>query len=149
VAGGVARAMGAGSSAGGGGSSASSAKVGGSDSAYKPTPAGQVAAPSVVPHFASGALISAPTLAMIGDSSAGGSAREAVLPLDDSRAMDAIAGEIASRMGGGMGGGIHVHVKGMISSDNLRQVVRKISRDVGKGNVRLNTTNSYRITKRS
>jgi hypothetical protein len=63
--------------------------------------------------------------------------------------MDAIAGEIASRMGGGMGGGIHVHVKGMISSDNLRQVVRKISRDVGKGNVRLNTTNSYRITKRS
>jgi len=46
-------------------------------------------------------------------------------------------------------GGVTVNVKGMISPDNLRQVVRKISRDVGKGNVRLNTTNSFRITRRS
>jgi hypothetical protein len=128
----------------GGGGGGGAPQVGGSDSAYKPAPSGQTTAPTIaVPHLAAGGLIMRPTLAMIGDAG-----REAVIPLGDRSAMRELA-EAVMQAGGSGGGGIVVNVKGMISPDNLRQVVRKISRDVVKGNVRLNTTNSFRITKRS
>jgi hypothetical protein len=91
-----------------------------------------------VQAFADGGLIQAPTLSMIGEAG-----REAVLPLDDPRAMDSIRE--------GIGGGTthHWHIEGMISPDNLGKVVKQISRAVNKGQVNLTASNSLRLTKRS
>lgn len=95
-----------------------------------------------VQHFAKGGLISAPTLAMIGE----GGRREAVIPLEDPHTMKMIA-EAIGRHGGG--GDIHVHVKGMISPDNLGQVIEQINRKVKKSQANAVSSNSYRVTRRS
>lgn len=86
-----------------------------------------------------GGLISAPTLAIMGEDHK----REAVLPLEDPRAMQQIRE--------GIGGGTthHWHIDGMISSDNLVQVVKKINKMVNKNQVTLTASNSFRVTKRS
>ena len=95
---------------------------------------------SGVQHFATGGLISAPTLAIMGEDNK----KEAVLPLEDPRAMEQI------REGIGSGGTTHHwHIGGMISSDNLVKVVSKINKMVNKGQVNLTASNSLRLTKRS
>jgi len=95
-----------------------------------------------VQGFATGALISAPTLAIMGEESK----REAVLPLDDPQAMKTIGQAI-----GDNGGGVthHWHINGMISADNLTHVVGRISKMVSKGQLNLTASNSLRLTKRS
>jgi len=93
-----------------------------------------------VQHFALGGLITAPTLAMIGEQNR----KEAVLPLEDPRAMKTIG----EALGGG-GGNIHVHVAGLISPDNLTKVVEKINKRVNRGQLHLNSSSTLRVTKRS
>ena len=75
-----------------------------------------------------------------------GNKKEAVLPLEDSRAMAEIAKAI-----GKQGGGTHFHVnvKGMISPDNLTKVVSQINKRVNRGQLQLRASDSLRITKRS
>lgn len=93
-----------------------------------------------VQHFATGGLISAPTIALAGERG-----REAVLPLEDPRAMSQI-GQAIGQHGGTTH---HWHIDGMISSDNLVKVVKQINRMVNKGQVSLLASNSFRLTKRS
>jgi len=94
-----------------------------------------------VQHFAEGGLITAPTLAMIGEQNR----KEAVLPLEDPQAM----GAIGEALGGAGGGGIHIHVKGMISPDNLHQVIQQINKRVNRGQSTLLSSHTLRVTKRS
>jgi hypothetical protein len=98
-----------------------------------------------VQHFASGGLVTGPTLAMIGDSynkSAGGT--EAVLPLDDERTMS----KISSKLGGGTT--FNVTVKGgMVSPDNIGKLMKVMSKRVRAGQSNFTSSNSLRITKRS
>jgi hypothetical protein len=102
-----------------------------------------------VPRMAAGGLVTSPTLLMAGDARMSGASRdeEAILPLGNRRAMDAIADAIAARMGGG-GGGMTVNVGGMISPDNLNKVMRQMTRQVDRRQARLNSRNSYRNTGR-
>jgi hypothetical protein len=106
-----------------------------------------------VQHFASGGLISSPTLAVIGDSPSGGSQSEGVLPLDNPEAMKRIAGAIAEHMGGGgSDGGVHFHNNirgGVIDSSTLKSVMRQMSKRVQKGTGLLHSSNTFRVTKRS
>lgn len=92
-----------------------------------------------VQGFATGGLITAPTLAIIGEDHK----KEAVLPLEDPTAMQHIRE--------GIGGGTthHWHIDGVISSDNLNKVVRQISKAVQNNKVNLLASNSLRVTKRS
>ena len=94
-----------------------------------------------VQHFATGGLISAPTLAIMGEESK----KEAVLPLEDPRAMAKIGQAIGEH------GGVthHWHIDGVISADNLSHVVSKSSKMVQKNQVTLLASNSLRLTKRS
>jgi hypothetical protein len=91
-----------------------------------------------VQAFADGGLINAATIALVGERG-----REAVLPLDDPRAMSAI------REGVGGGTTHHWHIEGMISPDNLSKVVKQIDKAVNKGQMNLTSSNSLRLTKRS
>lgn len=99
-----------------------------------------------IQSFAGGGLITSPTLAMLGDKKGGGSAIEAALPLEDNQAMDMVGGAIAAHMSGG---DTHIHVRGMVSPDNLTKVMRLINRKVTRGQGNLVASNSLRITKRS
>jgi hypothetical protein len=92
-----------------------------------------------VQAFAEGGLISGPTLALMGEEYK----REAVLPLDDPRAMEAI------RNGVGSGTTNHFHIAGLVSADHIQQLVGKINKMVGRGQVNLTASNSLRLTKRS
>ncbi|HWX93375.1 MAG TPA: hypothetical protein VNY29_12160 [Terriglobales bacterium] len=97
-----------------------------------------------VQKFATGGLVTAPTLAIVGDSASGGSANEAILPLDDDRVMNKLAAKI--------GGGTHIHVNvkgGVISSDTLTSVIGQISKKVKAGQAHLESSNSGRVTRRS
>jgi hypothetical protein len=52
----------------------------------------------------------------------------------------------------GMGGGgthFHINVEGLISPDNLTKVVHQISKRVNRGQLHLQASNTFRITKRS
>jgi hypothetical protein len=95
-----------------------------------------------VPHLAAGALVSAPTLAMLAESSK----REAVIPLDDPGVMTSIA----KAFGKAGGGDIYNHfaIGGMISSTDLTKVGRLITRSVSTGRLRMTVTNSNRITRK-
>ena len=100
-----------------------------------------------VQKFADGGLISGPTLSLVGEAG-----REAVLPLDHPDSMEAIGAAVAKHVtaaGGAGGGGIHVHVAGMISPDNLSKVVDQINKKVARGQLTLNSSNTLRVTKRS
>lgn len=94
---------------------------------------------SGVQHFATGGVISAPTLAIMGEESK----KEAVLPLDDPRAI----APIKEAIGGGTH--FHVNVQGLISDDNLVKVMGKMSKLVDRNQAHLTSSNSLRITKRS
>ncbi|HWX94493.1 MAG TPA: hypothetical protein VNY29_17825, partial [Terriglobales bacterium] len=98
-----------------------------------------------IQKFGGGALVTAPTLAVVGDSKNGGSGAEAVLPLEDDRAMDAIADRIGSRIGGS-GVTIHQHIEGVISGDNLAKVVDRINRKVNANQLHLESSNTRRVT---
>lgn len=102
-----------------------------------------------VQSFANGGLISAPTLALVGDSTSGGAANEAVLPLDDTRAMTKIVESLTKAGLTGGGHTTHVHVKGMISPDNLNKVVRTINQKVNSGKLNLKASSTGRVTRRS
>lgn len=94
-----------------------------------------------VQHFAEGGLITAPTIALAGEAG-----REAVIPLEDKRAMSEIGKAIGEHGGGSTH---HWHIDGLISADHLTKVVKQISKMVDKGQVHLTASNSLRLTKRS
>lgn len=98
-----------------------------------------------IQQFATGGLISAPTLAIMGEQYK----REAVLPLEDPRAMGEIGKAISSA--GGAGGHVHFHLpQGMIVTDHtLQKLAGKLSKGVLNGKIQLHASNSLRLTKRS
>lgn len=108
-----------------------------------------VATTTNVQHFASGGLISAPTLSVIGDAPSG---PEAVLPLGDERVMQMIGDEIPKSQGGAGAGNLafNAHIKGgVIDSGTLKSVMRQMSKRTRKGTGLLTASNSHRITRRS
>jgi virulence-associated protein VapD len=125
------------------GAGAGTGGAGGSDKPLATAPAQPVSTRNVQ-HFAGGGLVTGPTMAVIGDSTRGTGQNEAAIPLDDPVAVR----KIVEALGGG-GPAIHVHVKGMVSPDNLKKVVKDINRKVNRGQVNLVSSNSLRITKRS
>ena len=96
-----------------------------------------------VQKFATGGLIDGPTLAMMGE--AGGGKREAAIPLDDPAAVSAIV----KALGGGGGPTQHYHIKGLISPDNMRKVIKQQNEMVRNNHARVVSSNSYRVTRRS
>jgi len=101
-------------------------------------------------RFASGGLVTAPTMAMIGDSPSGGAATEAVMPLDSPEAMAKIAAALGPHLGGGSGGHhFNMNVKGMISDSDTKTLAKKLSRMVRQGTTQLQSSHTMRITKRS
>jgi hypothetical protein len=95
-----------------------------------------------VQHFATGGLITAPTLAVMGEQNRA----EAVLPLEDPRAMDRIGKSISAAGGGG---GLTVHVHGLVSPDNLKKVMKQMSKMVQRNQADLHASHSLRVNKRS
>lgn len=97
-----------------------------------------------VQHFAEGGLITAPTLAMIGEQSR----TEAVLPLEDPQAMKQIGDAIGSNGGGGH---VHFHLPhgSIISADVMQQFVAKMNKMVTRGQLNVKASNSLRVNKRS
>src|SRR6202011_4422691 len=79
-----------------------------------------------IQHFAAGGLVMGPTIGLMGEAG-----REAVIPLDHPQAKQQMG---AAGMGGTH---FHINVKGMISPDNLTQVVKKISDRVNRGQLHL------------
>jgi hypothetical protein len=127
--------------AGGGSGSGSSAQSATSNSNTGQSNRSGGGGVSGVQMFASGGLVTGPTLGILGEER--NAPTEAVLPLDDPEAMGKI------REGIGSGTTHHWHIDGMISSDNLAKVMQKMSKLVGKGQATLTASNSLRITKRS
>jgi hypothetical protein len=99
-----------------------------------------------VQKLAMGGLISAPTLAVVGENPG---ETEAVLPLSNDKAMSRIGQSIANSGGGAGDTHFHVNVKGLVSPDNLSKVMKQINNRVAKGQGSLVASNSFRITKRS
>ena len=97
------------------------------------------------PHLATGGIFTRQTALIVGDGARGGDAAEGVIPLKDPRALQMIAGALGPYLQGS--GDIHVHAKGDLI--DLGQVCRKISRGVERGSVRLKSTDSRRLTRRS
>lgn len=96
-----------------------------------------------VPHLADGGLVMSPTLAMVGDAPGG----EAIIPLHDAAALSRLATAIAAKMpqqAGGGGGPLQIHLQ-----SDIPLTVRKISQKVNKGQARLLSSNSIRVTRRS
>ena len=93
-----------------------------------------------VQAFAEGGLISAPTIALMGEAG-----REAVIPLDNPSA--------AKQMrDAGIGGDTHIHLNvhgGLIAESTIHKLCKQISKSVGSGKVTLTASNSLRLTKRS
>lgn len=97
-------------------------------------------------RFALGGLVSQRTLAILGDSRTGGNAREGVLPLDDDKAMGAIADAIVVRMNGGGGVTQHFHIKGGVV--DAKGLMRIQNRAVKRGQSRSVASDSFRLTRR-
>lgn len=135
--------------AGGGSGNGSGSASGPQHSAFQTTSPTSQTPTNVqnVRSFAAGGLISAPTLAQVGDSGPSG---EAVLPLDNEEAMTRIATKIVEA--GAIGGNQthhHYNIRGVISADTLAKVTKQISRGVRRGTTILTASNTHRITKRS
>jgi hypothetical protein len=147
VAGGTAKAMGGGQGSGGSGSTGGSKQQATIQQNASTQAATQPTASANVPRLFSGAIVTQPTMAMIGDGPNGGSRPEGVFPLDDPRAAQAI-----NRLfgGEGTGGGIHNHfyVRGMLSTQDLAKTARIITRGAQTGRLRVSVANSGRVTKR-
>jgi hypothetical protein len=97
---------------------------------------------SGVQAFADGGLITAPVMGLIGEAG-----REVVLPLDDPQAKQTISEAI----GGPGGGGIHFHLPhgSIISADVMQKFVAKMNKMVNRGQLRVQASDTLRITKRS
>ena len=100
-----------------------------------------------VPKLFSGAIVTQPTLAMIGDREGGGSRAEGVFPLGDPRAKQALMD--AFGINGGTATNHNYYINGMISTTDLTRLTRVISRGANTGRVRMSVTNSNRITRRT
>jgi hypothetical protein len=138
---------GAGGSGGGGGSYSGTGTTGNttSGSAVHSGPT------TSVQRFASGGLISSPTLAVLGDSPSGGPQSEAVLPLENPEVMAKIAGAIAAHIGGG-GGAAHTFngtFFGALKHSDLKKLTKQINQAVNKGTATLKSTQTGRVVKRS
>jgi hypothetical protein len=93
-----------------------------------------------VQAFAEGGLITAPTMALMGEAG-----REAVIPLDDPMAQKQMRES-------GVGGDTHIHFNvhgGVIAESTIAQLCKRISKSVDTGKAHLTASNSLRITKRS
>lgn len=142
-------AAGGGSGSSGSGASGSAGGVGKANPATAST-SQQPTTVINVQRLAGGGMVSAPTLAMVGDSPSGGGQKEAILPLEDGGVMGQLAAAITKAQGGGSGAPmIHVHVQGLISPDNLHKVITQINQRVSSGKSHLTSSNSMRVTKRS
>jgi len=98
-----------------------------------------------VPRLALGGLVTGPTLAMVGERP-NMRRGEAVIPLDDPRALRSIARAMSSDSGGISN---HFNIRGMISTSDLSKVARTITRAAGSGRLRVGVTNSNRITRKT
>lgn len=108
------------------------------------SPTAQTAAP-VVQRFATGGLVTGPTLAVLGETAA--TSREAAIPLDDPQAVAAIV----KALGGGKEGAHVIHnwqVRGLVSPDTLSKVMKDMTRAGSRGQGRLTSTNSSRLTRK-
>lgn len=151
AAGGTAMAMGGGNSGQQGSASGSTSGggtsiSGGNTAAVNPTQA------TNVQRFGGGALVSKPTLAIIGDKkgSTTQGAREGILPLDDPQAMQTMGAAIADAMtasGNTTGGDVHIHIAGLLSTDSLDKTIDNINDRVGSGK-RLHATSAGRVIKK-
>ncbi len=132
VAGGTAAAMGKPGGAGGGSNQTSITQDGSTQAAKQPTGTANI------PKLYSGAIVTQPTLAMVGDSSSGGSSREAIIPLGDPRAMR----EIMAAFGGGGGQTVnHYHLPDFSwTTSEVTALSRRITRNVKTGRVRTTVT---------
>jgi|HubBroStandDraft_1064217.scaffolds.fasta_scaffold00727_7 hypothetical protein len=119
-------------------STAESAEGGNSNTGQSNRSGGGV---SGVQQFASGGLVTGPTLALIGEDAS--APTEAVLPLDDPEAM----GKIREGIGGG--GDTHFHINGLVSDDKLVKIMKNMSKLVNSGKATLKASDSLRLTKRS
>lgn len=95
-----------------------------------------------VQRFATGGLISAPTLAVIGDARHGGAAQEAVIPLDDDQATS----KLREKLGGG-GVVHHNYIKGDLV--NYTQLTRKLNQQTRGRQVRLLSSKTFKETRRA
>lgn len=142
--GGIAGSLG-GSGGGGGRASAggNNAAIGGGQ-ANRPAPAPTSGAN--VPRLFSGALVTQPTFAMVGDSASGGRGTEGIFNLEDPRSI-----QIMRRLVGDQGGGIvnNFHVRGMLSTQDLAKTARVITRGAQTGRLRVSVSNSGKVTRRS
>lgn len=131
--------------AGGGGGSSSGSNAQGHNSESNTGQSNRSGGSSYgVQAFADGGLVTGPTLAIIGEDSK--KPNEAVLPLDDPRAM-AKVGQAIGEHGGGTTH--NWHIDGLVSADHLVKIVGQINKMVNKGQVQLTASNSLRLTKRS
>lgn len=100
-----------------------------------------------VKRLFSGGIVEQPTYALIGDRQGGGSQREAVLPLDDVRAMRMFAEAFG---GGGGGSQNHYYLPGFrFSTSDTTKLAKQLSRQASTGRVRLSVSNSSRLTRKS
>lgn len=114
------------------------------DSNQALSPTAQGGSP-VVQRFASGGLVTGPTLAVLGETAS--NSREAAIPLDNPEAVSAIV----KALGGGKDGSQVVHqwnVRGLVSPDTLSKVMKDMTRAGAKGRGRLTATNSSRLTRK-
>jgi hypothetical protein len=148
LASGAAAAIPGGGGAGGGGGSYSGTGTTGistSGGGHAPGPA------STTTRLAAGGLISAPTLAVLGDSPSGGAANEAVMPLDSPEAMAKIAAALGPHLGGG-GGAAHTFngtFFGALKHSDLKRLTKQINVAVNRGTATLKSTQTGRVVKRS
>ncbi len=143
--GGVLSGLGSASSSGGGKTAASSTPAITPNASTASAP--QTVTVTNVPRLYSGAIVTQPTLAIVGDSASGGRKTEGVFDLEDPRAMQ----EMMRAFGGGSGGGDTHHnyyIKGMVSTTDLTKLTRMITRSANTGRVRMTVSNSARVTKR-
>ena len=108
----------------------------------------------VVPLMAtSGSMLSPSTMAAAGSAIAqapSGGASIAAAGGDLDARMEAIASNAFSRSAAASAGGdTHIHVKGLISPDNLKKVIQQQNRMVKNRQVNLRASDSLRVTRRS
>ena len=95
-----------------------------------------------IQHFAHGGLITSPTLAMIGE----GKSREAAIPLDNPEAMDTIG---KAMVGAGGGGSNHFHFHApVIGASDVAKLCGQINKRVARGQAHLNSSSTFKVTKR-
>jgi hypothetical protein len=122
--------------ASGGSKSAGSTAARGTAAPAANSPASNAGAQPVtvinVQHLASGGLVTAPTLAVVGDARGGGAGKEAVIPLDDRKALQTIAAAI------------DLHIKTDIPS-----FVKLVNHGTKTGRLRLHSTSTDKTIRKA